>query len=285
MVRIITPPRPGEPTAVEQMQAAAATAGGGDKDNRSQPSKKLPTDRIKFQSQLDIIRAFGVTSQGGSKPTNYREVAKVVNLNPNTVSLMSTFLNENGFWERSGTDVMPVKSVIDFAQAHSWSPETAARKLAPLIKKTWFGERLVTRLAFRPMSEDDAIAELAQMVGATPDYKSQVAFLIDYVVAAGLVRREGGQLMLGEEVGVNSSETASMTPERGAPMPDTREDGPSRSSAVSTGFMTTEGRVQFHVSINVSMQEMSTWTPDRITAFFSGLAQVLAAKKGTEEIR
>jgi hypothetical protein len=48
--------------------------------------------------------------------------------------------------------------------------------------------------------------------------------------------------------------------------------------------MTTEGAVQFHVAIRVSMQEMSGWTPDRITAFFAGLAQVLAAKKGTEEL-
>jgi hypothetical protein len=33
------------------------------------------------------------------------------------------------------------------------------------------------------------------------------------------------------------------------------------------------------------LAEMAGWSPDRIAAFFAGLAQVLAAKKGTEEIQ
>jgi hypothetical protein len=38
------------------------------------------------------------------------------------------------------------------------------------------------------------------------------------------------------------------------------------------------GAMNFDISINVSMAEMRDWTPDRITAFFAGIAQVLAAK-------
>ncbi len=39
-----------------------------------------------------------------------------------------------------------------------------------------------------------------------------------------------------------------------------------------------EGVVQFHVTVNVSMKQLAGWAPDRITAFFGGVAQVLAAK-------
>ena len=40
--------------------------------------------------------------------------------------------------------------------------------------------------------------------------------------------------------------------------------------------------MQFHVSVRVDMKEFSGWQPDRIAAFFGGIAQVLAAK-GTVE--
>ena len=43
-----------------------------------------------------------------------------------------------------------------------------------------------------------------------------------------------------------------------------------------------EGLVQFAVSVRVDMSELSTWSPDRIAAFFGGIAQVLAAKGKVE---
>ena len=43
-----------------------------------------------------------------------------------------------------------------------------------------------------------------------------------------------------------------------------------------------EGAVSFQVGIQVDMQELRGWEADRIAAFFSGIAQVLAAKGGLE---
>lgn len=43
----------------------------------------------------------------------------------------------------------------------------------------------------------------------------------------------------------------------------------------------TDGMLQFAISIRVSMAELANWSPDRITAFFSGVAKALAANKGT----
>ena len=39
-----------------------------------------------------------------------------------------------------------------------------------------------------------------------------------------------------------------------------------------------EGLLQFAVNVRVDMAEIRTWRPDRIAAFFTGIAQVLAAK-------
>jgi hypothetical protein len=42
------------------------------------------------------------------------------------------------------------------------------------------------------------------------------------------------------------------------------------------------GGVQFGVNVSVDMAEMAGWEPARIAAFFSGIAEVLSAKKGVE---
>ena len=42
--------------------------------------------------------------------------------------------------------------------------------------------------------------------------------------------------------------------------------------------MTADEGVQIHVAIKIDMEKMATWTPDRICAFFSGLAQVVPIK-------
>lgn len=53
---------------------------------------------------------------------------------------------------------------------------------------------------------------------------------------------------------------------------------------VQTAFtQAPEGKVQFFVNINVDITEISRWSPDRIAAFFTGLAQVLAAKGSIEK--
>jgi hypothetical protein len=185
-------------------------------------------------------------------------VATIVDLMPNTVSMLSAFLYENTFIERIGTDVMPTRAVVEFAQAHAWSPEIAPKRLAPLLRKTWFGEILLRRLAFRPLSEDDALTELAGATAASTEFRPNLALLVDYIVIAGLARREGTMLYLGEDGAAPAPTDAPppRQPDRVPPMAEQREDPPNRTaSTVATGFMTTEGAVQFHVSVKVTMAE------------------------------
>lgn len=254
---------------------------------QQQPSRKLPTDRISFQKQLDILRAYALGSNGGTTPVHYKAAAEMVKMSAATVPLMNTFIVDNGFVEKSGNDFIPHRALIDFTQAYSWNPETAPKKLAPLIRTTWFGDFMLKRLQFRSMTEDEMIAELAQQVGAPPDCKAQIKTLIDYTEVSGLVKRDGTQLSLGETANSAGNEQPRATMEKAVASDSTEiksEQSARPAGTVTTGFMAAGGRVQLHVNIDVSMEEMSGWTPDRISAFFTGLAQVLAAKKGTEQV-
>jgi hypothetical protein len=41
--------------------------------------------------------------------------------------------------------------------------------------------------------------------------------------------------------------------------------------------------LRFNVDVSVDMKEFATWKPDRISAFWAGIAQVLAAKAAVEQ--
>ncbi|HZI17022.1 MAG TPA: hypothetical protein VEY09_00360 [Pyrinomonadaceae bacterium] len=235
-----------------------------------------------------MLRAYAAASGHENKAVKVGEVASVSKASSTSISLANAFFVETGLIQKSDVGFVPSPEVMAFAKAYEWGPDKAAHKLAPVIAATWFGKDLLRRLAYDKLSESDAVAELAQLASAAPEYRSQVRMLIDYMEAVGLVVRDG------EFIKKASPQTqASNAPaeRHAAPPPAShsehrdppREHLPARSS-VSTAFtQMTGGMIQFNISVKVDMQEFSGWAPERIAAFFNGIAAVLAAKGAVEQ--
>ena len=174
---------------------------------------------------------------------------------------------------------MPAPEVISFLRAYEWTPATASNKLAPIIEGTWFFKALLPLLMYRPLEEEAALTHLGESASAGPEYKRNLQILIEYMIAAGLVQREGNQLKLGRQSASPSPENQTA---RAEPSKPTDSDA-SAKNRVSTVFAkTTEGAVHFNVSVKVDMEEFAGWQADRIAAFFSGIAEVLKAKANVE---
>lgn len=108
--------------------------------------------------------------------------------------------------------------------------------------------------------------------------------LLDYLAAAGLVQRDGNQIKKGPVNVVNvSASIGPQTDAAPAKQEPTSELPSTKVPLVPSLFGTTEGAVNFHVSVRVDMGEFANWKPDRIAAFFAGMAQVLAAKAKVED--
>lgn len=251
----------------------AAGAGDGLKaaepPKRSKPAKVLPSDRIAFENQLNVLRAYVAASIGGTKPCSLSEVASVVRFNANTVSVANPFFTSTGLVERSEGGFLPSVEVINFQRAYEWNPHTAAQKLGPILRRQWFFEALSPRLSFGPISEDEAIAALADLAGAGKEYKGNLKTLLDYLEASGLIVRDGGQVKMplrqqeDQPIGKSPINTAKV---------EQRE--------ISSGAAS--GRIQINVAIDLDTTQIAGWPPDRITAFFGGLAQVIAAKSSND---
>jgi hypothetical protein len=172
--------------------AVPATAEAQNKP-RTRPLKTLPTERIKFERQLDLIRAYGVTYRTTNKPVANIEVAKSVGMQESTTSMANAFFTSIGILQRGGDGKFtPASEVLDFATAYDWGPESAPQKLRPLLARTWFGEALLPRVSFNAMEESKAQEVLALAASASKEYRAQIAMLIDYLAVGGVVQRDGG---------------------------------------------------------------------------------------------
>lgn len=190
------------------------------------PTKRLPTPRIAFQRQLDLLRAYAASSPSGQTPATNEDVSGIVGLTKDTISLANAFFADVGFLTRSEGGYVPSEEVRAFARVHPWKGDEAATELAPKLRDAWFGRALLPRLSYSPMSEADALAELAKAAHAGPNYRPQLETVLDYLAAARLVRREGG-LVHGVSHGTPTPESKpEQPPAAPAAAPPTRQAAP-----------------------------------------------------------
>jgi hypothetical protein len=256
---------------------------------KDRPTKTLPTDRIAFSRQLDILRAYAAASGPTGQAVTNDAVGKIVQLNSSTVSLANAFFLGLGFLQKTDLGYIPSPEVVAFNRAHSWNPDTAAHKLADLIQKAWFAQAVLPRLSFRPLDEEEALSVLADASNAGTDYKDQLRVLLNYMEAAGLINREGNTIRLSQPVsGASTSSSSTSSP---APLAVSVSErvgglqglGEARAEATFQGKPA--GGVAFKIDVNVKMDELAGWSADRIAALFEGIAKVVAAKSGGEMVK
>jgi hypothetical protein len=271
--------------APESVAKNGENLAGGAKPKAPKPTRTLPTNRVATPKQYDILRAFGAVSGPDGNPVTNVEVSKIVELHAATVGLVTPFLTDIGLLIKTNDGLVPAQEVQDYAASYEWNPESAFQRVAPVLRRSWFYGRLLPKLRFSALSRDKALTELAMHVNAAPAYRSQLETLLEYMVAAGLIAEENGQIRLlqsSESINGGSDVEEPATPATPQRQQQTHEAA--RSQPVSTSFSSpAAGVVKFNISVNVDMADFAGWTPDRITAFFAGVAQVLAAKGSLEK--
>lgn len=246
------------------------------------PTQVLPTDRITFEKQIEILKAYAAASESGTKPVSLQQVSELVRMAENTVSLSNSFLSSVKLIDKTERGYLPDAAAVEYLRALDWNAETAGRKLAARLEETWFGKALLPRLSYRPLDEQEALTALAEASSAGTRYKRKLAILLDYLELAKLIVRKDGRIVkTNSQVGVPEHGSQTMASSKPADEPPAR---PPRETRVATAFdQTPQGVINFNVSFKVDMSEVATWEPQQISAFFAGIAQVLAAKTNIEK--
>lgn len=154
--------------------------------------KAIPTDRVTFSRQLDILRAIALESGRDKKPVSNDAVAKMANLHAGSISVCNPFFLDAGLLTRHKMQNLPCDEVFAYADSYEWDKEKATLKLAPIIRKAWFSEILIPKLIFRPLPVDEALGLLAEESGATKEHREQLATILEYMKVAGIISTDGG---------------------------------------------------------------------------------------------
>jgi hypothetical protein len=194
---------------------------------RVPPTKTLPSDRLAFGKQVDALRAFAaVFEANGNKPVTNDEAGKIINMSGNTVVVTNGFFSDVKLLvrQKDSPALIPAPETLAYYKAHEWDPKTAGEKLKPVLERCWFAEVLVPRLRFRAYDGQEALTVLAEACAASKDYEPRLQVLLEFMVFAGVVARDGSQIKLAGAKPLEASGEAATGESAGAKQPTPMTD-------------------------------------------------------------
>jgi hypothetical protein len=269
--------------AASKPTAPPANGDGGD---RHRPTKSLPTERIIVAKHFQILRAYAIKSGQERRSVRVAEVAEIVGMVTATVSLVNPFFVECGLLTKTSDGFAPSGDVFNYVRTLDFSPDNpqvALTKLATTMRRSWVGERLIPKLLFRPLMMDDAIADLAEAVSASAHYRPNLEACVQYLAAVGLVTIDESGLVAPTAIASGIERVIEPAPPLPPPPKNQVETPPPPDKTKVVHQENAAGAVSFSVNVSIDMKELATWPADRIASLFSGIAQVVAAKKGLPE--
>jgi len=142
-----------------------------EKTRRKRTKRKfsLPEAHLKFEKEIEILKALVEFSKKGEQAVSYKEI---VGLGSNTnISSELAFFADAGMAKREkGSKYLPTNEVIEFVNSFNWDEKDAKRKLRDILSKSWFGE--ITIKILKVLGEkhlNDLIKELGKTAEADPD--------------------------------------------------------------------------------------------------------------------
>jgi hypothetical protein len=180
------PEKPAPDTPLQSTQKA--------KRERSNLCKVLPTDRIAFDRQVEILRAYAACYESnGGKPVSNRQAGETLTpkFSASTLGVAVPFFTDISLLTRNGNEFVPSPELVAWNQAVALSPSEAKRKLRAPFENTWFYKLLTPRLRLSAQSITECVGILAVEAKAEEGHLERVAPLIEFLELAGIVEITG----------------------------------------------------------------------------------------------
>lgn len=179
----------------------------------TKPTKQLPTPRIAFSKQIDLLVGLASAYLESKSPVTLDSVATgpsgagLVGLAKSTAALATPFLVDAGLLVKDETSggFSPSQAVLEYMNAKEWGSDNPEHKLAEALRPTWFAAAVLQRVRLGTASENAIQAALASAAGVDPSRKSQISLLIDFLAFSGLVHVGEDGITLGDSGRVASA--------------------------------------------------------------------------------
>ncbi len=251
---------------------------------RPRASKVLPTDRMKFDAQVELLRRYARISGAAKRAVTSEEVARAQGIATNTAALNNAFFVESGWLETTGRGQhIATDALVTYNQRAQLDPanaKAATSLLAGPARQSWYWKALEPYMQGGGLPKNEALVILSSDSDAGPEYKPQLENVLQWLQFVCLVRIEGDSLLPGDGLGL-ASESASRAAE---PVQPVVEDHPMQPTPEHSKAEATERKdvvLAFSVDFRLTASELASLSPDQIRALFEAVGAVAALTQET----
>ncbi len=277
---VVTPQPPSEPPATQRPKRAAS---------KPRPRYAVPTDRMKFDTQVQALRTICTASRNGQDPVTGEMMGNLMGILPVTAVLNNTFFASIGLVDKAGKGAyVPTALTLKFQQKWSFNRAEAPKLLAPALAGSWFFNAVKQKLELGPTTTGDMIETLAGVAGTDDSYATQYGFLLEWLEYVGLIATEGGTVKLTDPAVTPVTTVSPAEEPQGLKDVGTEpEQVPPAGEKPTMDSQRPKDAAQPIISISVEIvltkADLNGLTREQIAALFEGLGKVAAVKEALKE--
>jgi len=185
----------------------------------SKLKRPLPSYNISFEKHFEIIKAYVVASEEGTKPVSWKDFQGLVDVSPANVSSNNKFLEDLGIInevENKPGSYIPTPKAINLKNAQNWDEEETISIIRDLVSGSWFWQSARQLLSVhRKVTKKDLINKLGFDSGADPKkHQPSLEILIKYLQYAGLISEENEEISLGKYGAIEAQRKIKIPPDK-----------------------------------------------------------------------
>lgn len=271
-----SPPPPGGPTDESKSQRAPAKA---------RPTEPVPTDRMKFDTQVKALLTACTASRNGSEWITADNMAAMLGISPATAPLNNAFYVYLNLLEKRGKgEYRPTEISLRFQQRWTFDKKTAPTILAPAFEDSWFLDAVKQKLALGEATVDEMVETLALVANTDNSYATQYTFCLEWLQYVGLITMENGVVRLVGD-GVAPVDPGVVRDDGAQPSADERPPAAPAQEEIEVQDAQRPLRqdgpptiVSMSIDISLTADDLRKLSSEQISALFDGVGKVAAVK-------
>lgn len=260
----------------------------GRTQSKARPERPIPTDRLRFDNQLEVLKAVASLSGNSRRGVSAETMSAAIGLKGGTGGLNSRFFRFVNWFESVGRgEYTASPGVLAYAQHINVDPEghvAAAAGMRAEMRRSWVWEVVGPLLeSGQPIREKALLLPLAQAAGAQ-NHTAQLETIVEWLVWVGLVVRDGESIRLteAEQPGASApvDETSADGGEVATPEADAAADQDAAQSmsvqpaSPTRAAVDNEAIISFNISVRLTADDVQHLSDEQMQ-FVMGLAEKL----------
>jgi hypothetical protein len=196
---------PPPPTGGGSGDSPPPGAAGKDRaTSKQRPERSLPTDRMKFDKQVEALHLYAQLSGPSHGPVSAEDLANTMDMSPSTTALCSGFFRDSNWLTRVGRgSYAATDGLLEYNRHLNVDPSDRAGALpylADLARDSWYWAAIEPLLRQGSARRSVLLLSLSKAAGAH-NHKAQLLLLLEWLDWLELIDRDGDLVRLGTLAG------------------------------------------------------------------------------------